>query len=62
MLVKRRDLIRYLEKNGFFFLREGGNHTLYSDGKITIPVKQHKILDRIYANETCKDAKLTPIF
>ena len=28
MSVKRRDLIRYFEKNGFYMLREGGNHTI----------------------------------
>ena len=28
MSVKRRDLIRYLEENGFYLLREGGNHAI----------------------------------
>jgi predicted RNA binding protein YcfA (HicA-like mRNA interferase family) len=28
MSVKRRDLIRYLEENGFSLLREGGNHSI----------------------------------
>ena len=28
MSVKRVDLIRYLEKHGFYFLREGGKHTI----------------------------------
>ena len=26
MSVKRRDLVRYLEENSFYLLREGGNH------------------------------------
>ncbi|MFM6322756.1 MAG: addiction module toxin, HicA family [Microcystis panniformis] len=29
MSVKRRDLVRYLEENSFYLLREGGNHSIY---------------------------------
>jgi len=28
MSVKRRDLVRYLEQNGFSLLREGGKHSI----------------------------------
>lgn len=62
MSVKRRDLIHHLEENGFSLLREGGNHSIYSDGSKVIPVKRHKQLDRITANEICKQAGLTPKF
>ena len=27
--MKRRELLRHLEKHGCEFLREGGNHTIY---------------------------------
>jgi len=60
--VKRRDLIRYIEKNGFYLLREGGNHSIYTNGKKVIPVKRHRQLDRITANELCKQAGLDPKF
>jgi predicted RNA binding protein YcfA (HicA-like mRNA interferase family) len=62
MSVNRRDLIRYLEENGFRLLREGGNHSIYTNGIKVIPVKRHKRLDRITANELCKQAGLLPIF
>lgn len=62
MSVKRRDLIRYLEENGFYLLREGANHSIYTKGTKTIPVKRHAQLDRITANELCKQAGLTPKF
>jgi len=62
MSVKRRDLIRYLEKNGFYFCREGGNHAIYAKDTKAIPVKRHKQFDRITANEICKQAGLEPIF
>ena len=62
MSVNRRDLIRYLEKNGFYFLIEGGKHTIYTNDKKVIPVKRHRQLDRITANELCKQAGLDPKF
>jgi len=62
MSVKRRDLVRYLEENGFDLLREGGNHSIYTNGVKVIPVKRHTRLDRITANEICKQAGLRPKF
>ncbi|MBN2397546.1 MAG: type II toxin-antitoxin system HicA family toxin [Deltaproteobacteria bacterium] len=62
MSVKRRDLVRYLEGNGFYLLREGGNHAIYTNGTKIIPVKRHKQFDRITANELCKQAGLEPKF
>ncbi len=63
MSVNRRDIIRYFEKNGFFFKREGRKHTIYTNGKgINVAVKRHKIFDRISANELCKDAGIPAIF
>jgi predicted RNA binding protein YcfA (HicA-like mRNA interferase family) len=62
MSVKRRDLIRHLEEHGFYLLREGANHSIYTNNLKTIPVKRHKLMDRITANEICKQAGLTPKF
>ena len=62
MSVKRRALITYFEANGFHLLREGGRHAIYTNGVKTIPVKRHRTLDRITANELCKQAGLAPKF
>lgn len=62
MSVKRRDLVQYLAANGFRLLREGANHSIYSNSSKTIPVKRHRTLDRITANEICKQAGLQPKF
>lgn len=62
MSVKRRDLIQYLEKNGFYLLREGGKHAIYTNNTKVIPVKRHNQFDRITANEICKQAGLKPNF
>ena len=62
MSVKRRELVKYFEQNGFSLLREGKKHSIYTRGKRTIPVKRHRTLDRITANELCKQAGLEPRF
>nr|WP_230967499.1 type II toxin-antitoxin system HicA family toxin [Nostoc commune] len=60
--VKRKELIKYLEENGFYLLREGGNHSIYTNDIKTLPVKRHRTIDRITANEICKQAGLVPNF
>ncbi|OIO90919.1 MAG: hypothetical protein AUK03_12225 [Anaerolineae bacterium CG2_30_64_16] len=62
MSVRRRDLIRHFEKHGFWLLREGAKHSIYTNGDKVIPVKRHRTLDRITANELCKQAGIPPIF
>ncbi|MCU0286966.1 MAG: type II toxin-antitoxin system HicA family toxin [Acidobacteria bacterium] len=62
MSVKRKELIAYFEKNSFFLLREGNKHSIYTNGDKTVPVKRHKTIDRITANELCKQAGLKPKF
>jgi predicted RNA binding protein YcfA (HicA-like mRNA interferase family) len=51
-----------MEKNGFYLLREGGKHTVYTNEIKVAPVKRHKQFDRIVANELCKQAGLKPKF
>jgi len=58
--INRRELIKYLEESGFYLLREGGKHSIYTNGIKTIPVKRHRSFDRITANELCKQAGLKP--
>lgn len=62
MSIKRRDLISYLEENGFYLLREGRKHSIYTDGIRVVPIKRKRELDRITANELCKQAGLEPKF
>jgi mRNA interferase HicA len=62
MSVKRRDLIRYFEKNKYYLLREGSNHSIYCNDSKAIPVKKHRQFDRITANQLCKQAGLKPKF
>ena len=62
MSVKRRDLIRYFKENGYYLLREGKKHSIYTNDKKIIPVKRHRVIDRITANELCKQAEIKPKF
>ena len=62
MSVKRRELVKYLEANGFYLVREGSKHSIYTNGNKMIPIKRHRSLDRITANELCKQAGLAPKF
>jgi len=55
--LKRKDLIRYLEKNGCIFLREGANHTVYVNliEKKSSTVPRHKEIDEYLVAKICKD-------
>ena len=62
MSVKRRDLVKHLEEHGFSLLRQGKKHAIYTNGERTIPIKRHRMLDRITANQLCKQAGVPPKF
>ena len=62
MSVKRSDLVKYFESNGFYLLREGGNHSIYTNETKTIPLTRHRTIDRITANTICKQAGINPKF
>ena len=55
--MKRRDLIRHIEKEGCEFLREGGQHTVYVNRKenkvSTIP--RHREIDENLSKKICRD-------
>ena len=38
MSVKRRDLVRHLTESGFRLLREGSNHSIYTNGTKVVSV------------------------
>ena len=40
--MKRRDLIKLLEKNGWTFKRAGGNHDVYVKGNEREAVERHR--------------------
>jgi len=61
--MKRRDFIRYLEKNGCRLLREGGRHSVYLNpaaNKISTVPRHAEVVD-LLARKICKDLGITPV-
>lgn len=56
--MKRKDLIKLLEKNGWWKLREGGGHTVYTDGKETEPIPRHNEINENTAKAIIKRREL----
>ena len=52
--MKRRELIKLLEKNGWYMKRNGGNHDLYTNGKQTEPIPRHPDINERLARSIIK--------
>lgn len=52
--MKRRDLIKLLEQNGWWFKRDGGDHDIYTDGKNREAVPRHREIDEGLAKAIIK--------
>jgi predicted RNA binding protein YcfA (HicA-like mRNA interferase family) len=55
--VKRRELLRHLERQGCELLREGANHTVYVNrrgGKVST-VPRHREINQFLARRICRD-------
>lgn len=40
--MKTRDLVKLLKKNGWWLLRHGGNHDIYTNGNETEEIVRHR--------------------
>jgi mRNA interferase HicA len=58
--MKRRDLIRHLEKHGCQMLRESGNHTVYVNRakRKTTAVPRHREINEFLARKICQDLEI----
>ena len=56
--MKRRKLIRILEKNGWYFKRNGGNHELYTNGEQIEPIPRHPDVNERLARSIIKKYNL----
>lgn len=55
MSYKRVKIIRAIKEYGFEFLKEGGNHTIFTNGEITIPVGRHNEISPKTAQRIAKE-------
>ena len=58
--MKRRDLIRHLEKHGCELMREGGSHTVYVNRarRKTTAVPRHREVNEFLARKICQDLEV----
>jgi len=58
--MKRKDLIRHLEAHGCCMLREGGSHTIYTDGTGTrkTQIPRHREINDLLARKICRDLQV----
>ena len=58
--MKRRDLIRHLERNGCVLLREGHSHSIYenSDNGHRAPVPRHREIPGPLVRAICRQLSI----
>jgi predicted RNA binding protein YcfA (HicA-like mRNA interferase family) len=52
--MKRKELVRLLEKNGWTLDREGGDHSVYAKGKIKESIPRHNEIHEGLARKIMK--------
>ena len=52
--MKRKDLIKLLENNGWYLKRNGGNHDVYTNGIKTEAIPRHSEIDEMLAKAIIK--------
>ena len=56
--MKQKDLLRLLEKNGWWKLWEGANHIVYTNGKENEVIPRHRELNEMLAKAIIKRREL----
>lgn len=56
--MKQRELLNRFLKNGWWVLREGGNHTVVTDGKDVEAIPRHKEISENLAKALIKRRNL----
>lgn len=52
--MKQRDLVKRLEKRGWWLLKHGGNHDIYTNGTDIEPIPRHKEINENLAKAIIK--------
>lgn len=52
--MKKRDLEKLLKNNGWYLLRSGGNHDIYTNGVDTEPIPRHNEVNERLAQAIIK--------
>jgi mRNA interferase HicA len=59
--MKRQDLIRHVEQQGCYLLREGGKHSIYANPRNnqTSSIPRHREINDFLARKICRDLGIT---
>ena len=52
--MKRKDLINKLAQNGWYYLRDGGNHDIWTNGKYKESIPRHREINELLAKDIIK--------
>ncbi len=56
--MKRKDLIKLFERNGWYLVREGGSHTVYTNGRESEAIPRHTEINERLAKALIKKRNL----
>ena len=59
--MKKKDLEKKLKKAGWWLDRHGGNHDIWTNGKITNQVPRHPEVNELLAKSIVKEAEKHPV-
>ena len=52
--MKQRELLKLFKNAGWYFLRDGGNHEIYTDGKNIVAIPRHSEINERLAKGLIK--------
>lgn len=52
--MKQKDLLKLFEKSGWWKMREGANHIIYTNGKISEAIPRHREINDLLAQKIIK--------
>ena len=56
--MKRRDIVKRFEKAGWYLLREGSEHTVYTNGEKIEQIPRHREINEMLAKHIIKKHNL----
>ncbi len=59
--MKKKDVEKQLTQFGWWIERHGGNHDIWTNGEVKIPVPRHKEINELTAKSIIKMAKKNKI-
>lgn len=58
--MKKKDLLNKLSEFGWYFLRHGGNHDVWTNGQETEAIPRHNEINEYLAKKIIRKAKDNP--